>query len=235
MTHHLHANMPLKGEEEERRNYMRYKETASRLKFALEKSHYSASELSYISGVSKASISQYTNGVHQPNSKSAESMAKVLGVNPVWLMGYDVPMAVQHPRNLNGLEPISVDTLPVLGEIACGQPIIMNEEREYYTQSGTKIKADFILIASGDSMTGARINDGDLVFIRQQQTVENGEIAAVRIGDEATLKRFYKYPEKRMIILRAANPAYEDMVYMDEQTLDVEVIGKAVAFQSNVN
>ena len=81
-------------------------------------------------------------------------------------------------------------------------------------------------------MTGARINDGDIVFIRKQSTVENGEIAAVAIGDEATLKRFYKYGD--LVVLRAENPAFEEMQFRPEDGKDVRVLGKAVAFQSNL-
>ena len=82
-------------------------------------------------------------------------------------------------------------------------------------------------------MIGARINDGDLVFVRQQPEVENGEIAVVAIDDEATLKRFYKYSDD-LIVLRAENPEYKDMVYTPEDHKDIRVLGKAVAFQSDV-
>ena len=94
------------------------------------------------------------------------------------------------------------------------------------------IKADFVLIAKGDSMTGARINDGDLVFIRIQQTVENGEIAAVAIDDEATLKRFYKYGD--LIVLRSENPEYPEMQFTPDSGHEIRILGKAVAFQSVV-
>lgn len=82
-------------------------------------------------------------------------------------------------------------------------------------------------------MVGARINDGDIVFIRQQPEVENGEIAVVAIDDEATLKRFYRYSDD-LIVLRAENPAYKDMEFRPEDHKDIRVLGKAVAFQSDV-
>lgn len=208
--------------------------TAKRLIQALDRLNMKAQELADKSGLNKASISQYVNGTHAPSNISAGKMAQVLGVSPVWLMGYDVPMLENELTKFTNLLPIGTDTLPVLGRIACGEPIYMNEEREFYTQKGTKIKADFIFIAQGDSMTGARIHDGDIVFIRKQSTVDNGEIAAVAIGDEATLKRFYYYKEQAMIILRACNPDFEDLIYTDEKLSEVSVIGKAIAFQSDV-
>ena len=83
-------------------------------------------------------------------------------------------------------------------------------------------------------MTGARIFDGDVVFIRAQDWVDNGEIAAVIINDEATLKRFYYYPEEEKLILSPENPRYAPFVYIKEELADVKVIGKAVAFQSKL-
>ena len=100
-------------------------------------------------------------------------------------------------------------------------------------EAGTEIHADFILIAEGDSMTGARIFDGDLVFIRKQDIVENGEIAAVAVDDEATLKRFYKYGDD-LVVLRAENPEYKNQEYRAEDGRQIRILGKAVAFQSDV-
>ena len=83
-------------------------------------------------------------------------------------------------------------------------------------------------------MTGARIRNGDIVYIHQQEDVENGEIAAVLIGEEATLKLVYKYPEKNMLVLRAANPDYEDFIYTGSELEEVRILGKAVAFLSSI-
>lgn len=102
--------------------------------------------------------------------------------------------------------------------------------------AGTNIKADFCLKASGDSMINARILDGDIVFIQQQDMVENGEIAAVVVNNdsEATLKRFFYYQEKALLILKAENPAYEDLIFTGEELNQVHVLGKVIAFQSDV-
>ena len=83
-------------------------------------------------------------------------------------------------------------------------------------------------------MIGARIHDGDNVFCRAQDAVENGEIAAVILGDEATLKRVYYDPEKKKLVLQAENPKYEPFVYIGEELSEIRIIGKAVAFQSDV-
>lgn len=98
----------------------------------------------------------------------------------------------------------------------------------------TDIRADFCLRACGDSMINARIYDGDIVFIREQPMVEKGEIAAVIINDEATLKRVYYYPEQNKIILNPENPAYEPFVYVGEELNSIRILGKAIAFQSDV-
>ena len=96
------------------------------------------------------------------------------------------------------------------------------------------IDADFCLLCRGDSMIGARIRDGDIVYIRSQSEVDNGQIAAVVIGDEATLKRVYYYPEKGQLTLQAENPQYEPLVYLGEELDEIRIAGLAVAFLSAV-
>lgn len=132
----------------------------------------------------------------------------------------------------SNISPVAKRSIPVLGKIACGEPILMDEQVELYVDAAGKFQCDYILWAKGDSMIGAGIHDGDAVFIRKQPTVENGEIAAVAIGDEATLKRFYFYPEKSMMILRAENPAFQDIIKTDEELADVIVLGRAMSVQT---
>lgn len=136
--------------------------------------------------------------------------------------------AVQNPP---GTLPVPVfRKKPRLGAIACGKPILAIEDAEEFDDVPEHIDCDFTLLCKGDSMINARIFDGDIVYIRIQPEVENGEIAAVRIGDEATLKKVYRSGDR--LILRAANPLYEDMEYEGENLEDVEIMGKAVAFTS---
>lgn len=130
--------------------------------------------------------------------------------------------------------PLQRKRIPLLGEIACGEPIFCNEGRESYIAAGTDIKADFCLIARGDSMTGARIMDGDIVFIQKDAPLEDGQIYAVAIDDEATLKRVYYDAEDHMLQLVAENPAYKPLIYTGEKLDHVHILGKAIAFQSDV-
>ena len=113
-----------------------------------------------------------------------------------------------------------------------GEPIYADEDKESYVMADMDINADFCLTAKGDSMINARINDGDIVFIRKMPMVNNGDIAAVIIDDEATLKRVYYYPEKNKLILSPENPEYEPLVYINEELNDIRILGKAVYFMS---
>lgn len=119
---------------------------------------------------------------------------------------------------------------PLIGSIACGAPILAEQHIEDYVDVPSHIKADFVLRCKGDSMINARIFDGDFVYIRQQDTAENGEIAAVLIDSEATLKRVKLY--KDHIVLEPENPMYKPMAYWNEEMNTVRILGKAVAFTS---
>lgn len=129
-----------------------------------------------------------------------------------------------------GILPIKTKKFRMIGDIACGEPIYAEEEYETYVEANADIHADFCVTARGDSMINARIFDGDVVFIRKQPDVENGEIAAVVIGDTVTLKRVYKYPNR--LELRPENPTHRVQNYEGEELANIRIIGKAVAFQS---
>ena len=154
----------------------------------------------------------------------------------------DTIMAFERALNMNqfsifqfkNITRVTRQRIPMLGKIACGKPIYASEDRESYVMIGTDINADLCLIASGDSMVNARILNGDIVFCREQSTVDNGDIAAVIIGEEATLKRVYYYPEKKKLVLQAENPKYEPLIYINEELEEIRIIGKAIAFQSDV-
>lgn len=186
-------------------------------------------ELAEIIGTSKQTIHRYENGIitNVPPEK-VESLANALGTTPGELMGWDSEPLTSY----DNVMPMSVKSLPVLGDIACGMPIYADEKHESFVSVSDKFDADFCLTARGDSMIGARIYDGDIVFIRSQSTVENGEIAAVILGDEATLKRVYYYPNEGKLVLSPENPRYAPLVYVGRELENVKIIGKAVAFQS---
>lgn len=136
----------------------------------------------------------------------------------------------EHPEIL----PVKLKQFPLLGEIACGEPIFAVENKESFVMADSDISADFCLRAKGDSMIDARIYDGDLVFIRKMPMVDNGEIAAVIIDDEATLKKVYYYPEKGRLVLFPCNPAYEPFVYTGSELNEIRILGKAVCFMSSL-
>ena len=130
--------------------------------------------------------------------------------------------------------PLQRTRVPLPGPIACGEPIFCNEDRESYVEAGTDVRADFCLKARGDSMTGARIMDGDIVFIQKDAELVSGQIYAVAIDDEATLKRVYYDEATQELRLLAENPKYPTMVYTGEKLDHVHILGKAIAFQSDV-
>lgn len=188
--------------------------------------------------LSAPTISRYMTGQMAAKITTIEAMAKYFNVNPVWLMGYNVSRNLDKQDNnadiITNIFPIEIKKFPLLGEIACGQPIFVNEDRESYILAGSNINADFCLKAQGDSMVNARILDGDIVFIRQQPVVNDGEIAAIVIDDTATLKRVYYDKEHNTIQLIAENPAYRPLVYQNDSLDEIKILGKAVAFQSDV-
>lgn len=144
-------------------------------------------------------------------------LARVLHTSPTWILGFDDP------------EP-KVKRVPLLGAIAAGEPIFATEEYGEYVEVPGDAPVDFCLRVQGDSMIDARIQDGDLVFVRQQPTVENGEIAVVLIDDEATLKRFYH--TNQGVILKPENRQYEPLFFTHRDFKQVRILGKAVMFQS---
>lgn len=159
-------------------------------------------------------------------------ISNYFGVSVDYLLGNTTENIIDIEKY--GVQPIEIKKFPLLGDIACGEPRFANEERESYVSAGTAINADFCLKARGDSMINARIMDGDIVFIRSQSQVENGEIAVVIINDEATLKRVFYYPEKSTLILKPENPKYEDFIFTGSELNDINILGKAVAFQSDI-
>ena len=207
-----------------------------RLRTAMDLRGTRAIDLARDTGLSKARISQYTNGIYVPKADAMHKLARALDVSDLWLEGYDVPMErnASTVPNYPDIFPIERRRIPVLGEIACGTPILTDEQHDSFVMSGTNLDADFCLRAKGDSMIGARIQDGDIVFIKKSDMVANGEIAAVVIEDEATLKRVYYSPEKSKLILTPENPKYEPLVFMGPELDEIHILGKAVAFQSEI-
>ncbi len=186
-------------------------------------------ELGNCCGASKQTIYKYENNIitNIPMDK-VELMAAKLGVSAIYLMGWDTP-----PVRASNIIPMpKTYKVPLLGSIACGSPILATENIEGEVDTPDEIKADFALRCKGDSMINANIFDGYIVYIRQQDMVDNGEIAAVLINDEATLKRVRLFADH--ISLEPENPMYKPLVYWGEDMNTVRIIGKAVAFTGTV-
>ena len=195
---------------------------AQRLREGLDIRQMNQTELAKRSQISKSSISRYIKGDWEGKQGAVYALAKALGVTEAWLMGYDVPMeAEEAPSPIPaGFEPLpEMATIPLVGSIACGTPILAEQNIE------ARWRADFALTCHGNSMA-AMIQDGDIVCIRKQPEVENGEIAAVRIGEEATLKRFYRQGDT--VMLQAENPAFSPLVYTRDQLNEITIEGRVV-------
>lgn len=180
-------------------------------------------------GVTEATVQRWESGnIKTVRHEKIAKLSEVLKVSPAALMGWEEPL----PSNIMPLPEMK--KVPLIGNIACGTPILADENITDYIDLPGHIRADYALTCRGDSMINAGIRDGDVVYIRKQETVENGQIAAVLVGDdEATLKRFYLMDGK--VTLNAENPAYPPMVYVGEEIRAVHVIGLAIAFTHVIN
>lgn len=216
---------------------MKQSDFASRLSQALEVRGMKAADLSKKTKVAEGTISCYINGRYEAKQNRVQVFAEALNVNPAWLMGYDVPMETEQqvPQEISpspvpqGFMPMpKMKKVPLIGAIACGDPITALQNREGDVDVSEDVRCDFALKCHGDSMVGAGIHDGDVVYIHIQPEVENGEIAAVRIGDEATLKRVYLHTD--YVELRPENPAFESIIRRKEDMNDVHIEGKAVGY-----
>lgn len=175
----------------------------------------------------------YEKGDREPNSEILIKMADFYQTTIDFIL--DKPNSSRNPEfNLsnNIISLPKTKNIPLLGDIACGEPILATENISDYIKVDLSIKADFALRCKGDSMINARIFDGDIVYIRQQSDVDDGEIAAVLIGEEATLKKVYKFENK--LVLRPCNPMYDDLIYSNDTLNGVKILGKAIMFTSLV-
>lgn len=187
-------------------------------------------QLAEIAGVTDKAVSAWENDLKTPRMGVLQKIADYFGIAKSDIIedAKSVSVGFSHPDIL----PVTTRRVQLLGTIACGEPILADSELDTFTVVGRAVECDFALRCKGDSMINARIYDGDVVFIKRQEFVDDGTIAAVLIDDEATLKRVYKLSDGR-IELRAENPRYSPIVVGGEnETRTFRVLGKAVAFQS---
>lgn len=203
---------------------------SERLNEALENKGISAADLSRYLGVDEGTISNYRKGKYEPKQRRTQAIATYLNVSIPWLMGADVPM----DRIENIISVSKVKKIPLLGRIACGEPILAQENWDETVLLPENVTADFALRCKGDSMIDARIYDGDIVYIKSQSQADNGSIVAVLIDNEATLKRFYR-PNDNTVILQPENKNYQPMVFVGNEISKIRIIGKATYFLSEIN
>lgn len=190
----------------------------------MEEHHEKQADIAALLKVSKSTVSDYCKGAQMPRMDKIEMLAIHYGVLKSDLLEDRSTL----PANIIPMP--RMNQIPLIGTIACGEPILAEENIEEHVDIPEHIHADFALRCKGDSMIGARIHDGDIVYIRQQPSVDNGQIAAVLIEDEATLKRVYVSPGS--VVLQPENPSYPPLVYTGEEMAEVRVLGKLVGFTS---
>ena len=208
-----------------------------RIRYLRKKRGLSLEQLAEAVGISRQTVHRYETGVisNIPHEK-IEAMAKALDTTPSSLMGWDSDSQIPTINNMtvSGISNADSKSLPVLGNVACGEPIFASEEQGYYVRANADISADFCLTARGDSMINARIFDGDLLFVRKQESVNDGEIAVVLIDDEATVKRVYFDREEEILTLLPENPTYKPMRYVGRELERIRILGKVVSGQYKI-
>ena len=205
---------------------------AERLQEAMDARHMKQVDLVAKTGIGKSSISTYLAGEYLPKQTNLYKLAKALSVNPAWLLGEDVPMeeippSKPLPSNLKRISEIKPQRIRLIGEVAAGEPILAEEDYEAYIDVDTPIKADYALTVRGDSMEPTYLS-GDVVYIRRQDDVDDGQIAVVLIDDSATLKHVYH--EKNGVLLVSENPKHPPKHKTFEECDCIRILGIVVGY-----
>lgn len=212
-------------------NELQYnKHVGSRIKEMRKSRKMTLKELGEHIGLSESNTKRYEDGqIKTVGIDIIKKIALALDVPASYLTGWE---EIPQYQKLSNYVPIAKKKIPLLGEIAAGQPIYADEHIEEFLPVDDEVKADFALKIKGDSMINAQINDGDIVFIRQQSDVDNGQIAAVLIDDSATLKRVYHV--NGGLQLQAENPKYPPMIYGKNNCDECRILGLAVAILGKI-
>lgn len=215
---------------------MKKEDFRTRLSRALTLMNIKPIELSHKSGIAKSGISQYLNGICVPKDKNIKKIANILNVNEDWLKGYDVPMEKEINSNAFPIPDIP-KKVPIVGKISAGLPILATQNIEGYEFApSSQIKEGFeyfYLKVQGDSMN-LKFNDGDIVLVQKQDTLENDEIGVILVdGNDATVKKYKS--ENNLIILEpmSTNPQNTVQIY-NPQKIDIKIIGKVISYQGKV-
>ena len=207
----------------------RLSDVSQRMKEYREKMNMTLAEVSQKCGVPAQTLNRYELGQRKPKIDTAVEIAEALNINPLWLQGYDVPMDNQLPAGATPVDLPSLHRVPILGRIAAGLPLYAEQNIEGYTLTDLNDGAEyFALRVTGDSMNAMRIQEGDLLMVRRQDTVENGEVAVVMVGEsDATVKRFYATNNTVTLMPQSTNPKHQPQIY-DLKKTTIQVLGKVV-------
>ena len=191
---------------------------------------FTTDQLSRRSGVPKGTLNKLLNGeTRNPRGDTLQKIAAALGCTAD--VFYGLGEGLLRLQNAGDILPLSRRSIPMPGEIAAGRPLFMEEQHEIIS-CDESLHCDFALRVRGDSMTGARIHDGDIVFIRRQDDVDDGEIAAVILDEAITLKRIFHI--KNGLQLLSMNDKYPPMIFTFDTCETIRILGKAVGFQGSL-
>lgn len=210
---------------------MDVKAIGNRIKKAREAKNMTLEDVAAEVQIAKSTVQRYETGkIVSPKIPVLDSIAKALGVDPVWLSEGVEPDPSALPP-FPDIHPVTLKRYPLFDGIAAGQPILMPDGVETYIDGIENLHADFALIVRGDSME-PRIPDRSIVFVRSQPTVENGQVAVIAVDDSATLKRFYRSDDT--VTLVAENPRYPPMIFTAESGKKIRILGRAVYCQIEI-
>ena len=200
-----------------------------------EEHHLSQRQFAQKSGVSNGYISMLEEGKNpKTNEPIVPTLATMRKIALAMCLSLNDLMASVDEMNVSmvaDLRPITRKRLPMLGNVACGEPTFADEQHDTFVDAVSDVGADFCLTAKGDSMINARIFDGDILFVKQQESVDDGEIAVVLIEDETTVKRVYYDKENNVLTLMPENPTHKPMRFEGIKLEQIRILGKVVSGQ----
>lgn len=204
-----------------------------RIKKRRQELNLSVEDVAKVLNKNRATVYRYeSDEIENMPTSVLEPLSKILNTTPAYLMGWEDENSDPILENIPGIiTPVKLKKIPILGTIACGNPILAEENYDGYFMIDENLPySDFILRAKGDSMIDANIHEGDLVFFRKQNDVDNGTIAAVLIEDEATLKRVNKSNDT--LILQPCNTNYNPIIINKSDNKKVLILGQMVGVYS---
>lgn len=181
-------------------------------------------QLAQYVGVSQSAIGMWESGQRKPTYENLEALTDVFNV-PMSALLEDDPDYIRMPHNLTKMSNIEPHSIPLIGSVAGGEPILAEESYEVYVDAPQD--ADYALRLEGNSMSPL-YEDGDVIYIRQTDDVDDGTIAVVLLDDSATLKRVYHIPNG--VQLLSENPRYKPMIRTFDTTDVIRILGVPVGY-----